>query len=301
MTEPVFDHALAVKHEARRAVRVSAREAIEVKRVRTSRGQGAREHAVVIGGSIGGLLAARVLADAHERVTVIEREALPVGNEGRKAVPQGRHVHALTPRGLQAMEGLLPGLGDELVEDGAVTGAPYNDVRGSIAGSHEYARAALGISQLFASRPFIEGHVRRRVLGLDNIALRERCEVRGLVATPDRRRVTGVRVAAAGDGAEAVIEARPCRGGHRSLGQGSRMAGGARLRVPAGVEPEGRHRLRDSKLPPAAGGADGQGVRRLRAAGDAARNVPVLPGARFLAAHPQRLRGPSTAHGGGCL
>ena len=48
------------------------------------------EHAVVIGGSMAGLLAARSLAEAYERVTVIERDALPVGVEGRRAVPQGR-------------------------------------------------------------------------------------------------------------------------------------------------------------------------------------------------------------------
>ena len=41
------------------------------------------EHAVVIGGSMAGLLAARSLTEAYERVTVVERDALPVGLQGR--------------------------------------------------------------------------------------------------------------------------------------------------------------------------------------------------------------------------
>ena len=61
------------------------------------------EHAVVIGASMGGLLAARVLADAYEQVTVLERDALPDGAAPRKGVPQGRHAHALLTRGYQIL------------------------------------------------------------------------------------------------------------------------------------------------------------------------------------------------------
>lgn len=35
------------------------------------------EHAIVLGGSMAGLLAARVLSDFFERVTLIERDQLP--------------------------------------------------------------------------------------------------------------------------------------------------------------------------------------------------------------------------------
>lgn len=50
---------------------------------------GARKHAIVIGGSMGGLLAARVLADYYERVTLVERDAFPPIGEQRRGVPQG--------------------------------------------------------------------------------------------------------------------------------------------------------------------------------------------------------------------
>ena len=51
------------------------------------------EHAVVVGGSMAGLLAARVLADAFARVTIVDRDHVPDGPVFRKGVPQSRHLH----------------------------------------------------------------------------------------------------------------------------------------------------------------------------------------------------------------
>ena len=61
--------------------------------------------AIVIGASMGGLLAARALADHFEQVTLLERDAFPAPGEQRKGVPQGRHAHAVLAQGLQIMEG----------------------------------------------------------------------------------------------------------------------------------------------------------------------------------------------------
>ncbi|GIV79930.1 MAG: hypothetical protein KatS3mg050_4324 [Litorilinea sp.] len=58
-----------------------------------------QNHAIVIGASMGGLLAARALADFYQQVTLIERDAFPPIGENRKGVPQGRHTHALLLRG----------------------------------------------------------------------------------------------------------------------------------------------------------------------------------------------------------
>jgi glycine/D-amino acid oxidase-like deaminating enzyme len=46
------------------------------------------DHVVVLGASLAGLLAARVLADAYRRVTVVERDPLPETAENRKGVPR---------------------------------------------------------------------------------------------------------------------------------------------------------------------------------------------------------------------
>ena len=59
---------------------------------------------------MGGLLAAKVLADFYETVTVVERDMLPENATNRRGVPQGRHVHLLLGRGSQILGELFPGL-----------------------------------------------------------------------------------------------------------------------------------------------------------------------------------------------
>jgi 2-polyprenyl-6-methoxyphenol hydroxylase-like FAD-dependent oxidoreductase len=64
--------------------------------------------AVVIGGSLAGLCAARVLAGFYDRVTIVDRDSYPAGAFERAGVPQSRHVHALLARGRRELEGLFP-------------------------------------------------------------------------------------------------------------------------------------------------------------------------------------------------
>jgi flavin-dependent dehydrogenase len=78
-----------------------------------------RGHAVVVGGSMAGMLAARVLSDHFDGVTLLERDRFAETPTARKGLPQGRHVHALLERGRGAMERFLPGLTGELVRAGA--------------------------------------------------------------------------------------------------------------------------------------------------------------------------------------
>jgi 2-polyprenyl-6-methoxyphenol hydroxylase-like FAD-dependent oxidoreductase len=151
------------------------------------------EHAVVIGAGLGGLLAARVLAERFERVTVIERDALPLADEPRRAVPQGRHCHTLLPSGQVCLEQLLPGILSELVAGGAPSYRAMGEVR-YVAGAGELARGDTGRRAVLASRPFIEGHVRRRLAALPNVWLKDRCDAVGLVADERRERIAGVRV-----------------------------------------------------------------------------------------------------------
>src|SRR5437588_8938399 len=79
-----------------------------------------QHHAVVIGGSMAGLLAARALSDHFEQVTVIERDQLTDDAEPRKGVPQGRHAHALLAGGASILGELFPDLFPALARDGAV-------------------------------------------------------------------------------------------------------------------------------------------------------------------------------------
>src|SRR5579859_1887063 len=77
------------------------------------------QHAVVIGASMAGLLAGRVLSDHFERVTIIERDWLPAGVQARKGVPQGRHVHGLLSKGASILTDFFPELFPALLEGGS--------------------------------------------------------------------------------------------------------------------------------------------------------------------------------------
>src|SRR5216110_821660 len=83
--------------------------------------------AIVVGGSVAGLLAARALAEAFDDVHVLERGALPDDLNVRPSVPQGAHAHGLLAGGLQALEELLPGLTEQLVRSGCPTGDNVRD------------------------------------------------------------------------------------------------------------------------------------------------------------------------------
>ena len=76
--------------------------------------------AVVVGAGMGGLPAARVLADFFEHVVVLERDTLPLDASHRNGIPQGRHTHALLAGGQQALADLFPGFEQDLAVGGAV-------------------------------------------------------------------------------------------------------------------------------------------------------------------------------------
>ena len=142
------------------------------------------DHAVVLGASMAGLLAARVLSDAYQRVTVVDRDTLPNKPGNRRGVPQGRHAHVLVPRGTQILDELFPGLLDDLVAGGAPMIRDLGELRFSPAGHRLCLKgrpAQPFICQ--ASRPFLEGHVRARVRALPAVEILDRCEVVGLVTT----------------------------------------------------------------------------------------------------------------------
>lgn len=150
-------------------------------------------HAIVIGASMGGLLAARVLAEHYLHVTIIERDTFPAHGENRKGVPQGRHAHALLPSGRGVLETLFPGLSQELVGQGAIVADSGQSSLRLISGSY-HLRFQSGVQSLFASRPCLEAQVRSRLLTLPNIEIIENCHVLGVTATEDRGRITGVRL-----------------------------------------------------------------------------------------------------------
>ncbi len=152
------------------------------------------EHAIVIGASMGGLLAARALSEFFATVTIVERDAFPAVDVPRKGVPQGRHTHGLLARGRAVLEEFFPGYSNEVVtESGGLLGDIVNDVTW-MGHNVALAQGRSGLIGLLASRPVLEGHVRRRVLKLPNVRVIENCAVQGLATDATRDRVTGIRV-----------------------------------------------------------------------------------------------------------
>jgi 2-polyprenyl-6-methoxyphenol hydroxylase-like FAD-dependent oxidoreductase len=146
------------------------------------------DHALVIGGSIAGLLSARVLSEHFAQVTILERDQLEERAVLHKSVPQGNHVHALLYGGERAIESLLPGFSEDLERLGALswtagrdvlflgpTGVAYNGT-GSVREPRD-----LGFAGHVMSRGLLEYALRRRALAARNIALRQRTSVRGLL------------------------------------------------------------------------------------------------------------------------
>jgi len=159
-----------------------------------------------------GLLATRVLTEHYDRVTLVERDVFPATDENRRGVPQGRHTHGLLASGRQVLDKLFPGISEELISGGAVSG----DLVGKGRWFNEGAcrkKFNSGLDGLFMSRPFLEGKVRNRVLQLPKVRLRENCTVEGLAASADNLRVTGIQVAGETLPTDLVIDATG-RGSH---------------------------------------------------------------------------------------
>ncbi len=156
-------------------------------------GAGPGRHAVVVGGSIGGMLAARVLADHFDRVTVIERDQLPDAGENRPGVPQARHLHFLFKRGLMAVEEVFPGVTADLLEAGSHLLDQGRDFR-ILYRSGWSPRGEIGLEFCTFTRPLLEATIRRHLVADSRITLLQGFEVAGLEMAADGSRVAGVRI-----------------------------------------------------------------------------------------------------------
>jgi 2-polyprenyl-6-methoxyphenol hydroxylase-like FAD-dependent oxidoreductase len=149
------------------------------------------QHAIVIGGSMAGLVTARVLSERFARVSVLDRDALPLMHVPRKGVPQGWHGHGVLASGLRGLTRLFPTLNADLVAAGAIQGDIVGSVRWFQHGRYK-ARFNSGLEGVLLSRPLLEGIVRRHVLAIPNVDLVAHTHVVGLSA--EGSRVTGVRL-----------------------------------------------------------------------------------------------------------
>ena len=150
-------------------------------------------HAVVLGGSLAGLLAARVLADHFDQVTVIERDAYPETTDARKGIPQANHVHGLLVRGRQILEELFPGVQDEMI----AAGAPVVDIANEIAWLTPAGWGVRFPSELMVlafTRPLLDLHVRRRLAKNPRVRILDNTDVLRLISDSKTNHLAGVLI-----------------------------------------------------------------------------------------------------------
>ena len=150
------------------------------------------DHAVVVGASMAGLVAARALVNHFEHVTIVERDVLPDGPVIRAGVPQARHVHVLLLRGAGLLEELFPGLDAELTAAGAPLIDWTTDARLFNFGSWKQHFPS-GLTTHQASRELLEWTIRGRILAYPGVRFVDQTDVTGLVID-ERGRASGVRV-----------------------------------------------------------------------------------------------------------
>ena len=149
-----------------------------------------KQHAIVLGGSLTGLLTAKVLSKYFTQVTIIEKDPIHRQPEARKGQPQTRHLHGLLPSGLKVMSKYFTGLADEITSYGAkvfdfaasMNWYCYGGFRKSF---------PIDIKSVFISRPLLEHIIRERVLALFNVRLVDNTIAKHLT-TDDKQKITGV-------------------------------------------------------------------------------------------------------------
>ncbi|WP_436902912.1 NAD(P)/FAD-dependent oxidoreductase [Halovenus halobia] len=129
------------------------------------------DRAVVLGGSIAGLCAARVLADGFDNVVVLERDPFPDEPVTRDGAPQTSHPHVMLEGGRATLEDLFPGFSERVLAEGGLMidgGREFQEYNGG-----DYIAEPEGRMQTYcASRAVYEYVVREQVRALQNVSLR---------------------------------------------------------------------------------------------------------------------------------
>ena len=171
-----------------------------------ARGGISLRRAVVLGGSVAGLMAARVLSEHAEEVVIVERDGTAGTGGPRPGVPQGSQVHALLPAGVVQLERWFPGFAAEAVAAGAVTPPRDGSREWFYTDGRRWVTAPIDQdwTVLVSTRPFLEALIHRRTLAVGNIR-----RVTGLAEGLDfdGDRVVGARYTPLGSDQQVTLEA----------------------------------------------------------------------------------------------
>jgi protoporphyrinogen oxidase len=127
--------------------------------------------AIVIGGSIAGLLAARVLSDYFKEIIMIEKDDYVEGDKVRNGVPQANHVHILLVKGREILQDFFPELEKDLVKKGANKIDFLNDSRYRLP-SGWAPKFNSGIITFTCTRTLLENTIRQQIQKITKIKMR---------------------------------------------------------------------------------------------------------------------------------
>jgi 2-polyprenyl-6-methoxyphenol hydroxylase-like FAD-dependent oxidoreductase len=153
------------------------------------------ERAIVIGGSIAGLLSARVLADYFQQVLILERDILPETPKVRRGVPQSVQPHVLFTKGYRILEEFFPGIASQLEHNGALSIDWAREFKHYTEG--HWGTEAIEPSEIVSitcSRYLLEWTIRQELVKLPRIKILEQSKVSGLLYDRATDRVTGVQL-----------------------------------------------------------------------------------------------------------
>ncbi|UYO36614.1 FAD-dependent monooxygenase [Bacillus zhangzhouensis] len=149
------------------------------------------ERAIVIGGGITGMLAAKVLSRFYIDVLIIEKDELPDSPENRLGTPQAFHPHRMLPLGKQIFERLFPGYTKELLELGG-----YNTWLQTSRFITKDGELALTDTEETAvtRRALLEWVLMQRMLGEERVQFLEKHEAISLQFKEETNQVSGLQV-----------------------------------------------------------------------------------------------------------
>lgn len=148
--------------------------------------------AIIIGGGIAGLLAARVLSSHFKQVIVLEKDVYPEKASPRNGIPQSHHTHILLMKGKQILTELFPDLESVLISKGAHKVDLLADVKYHLATGFAM-RLKSGMYTIACTRQLLENSIIGELLiQCQNVKIMDNTRVTSLTKCKNGNRILGV-------------------------------------------------------------------------------------------------------------
>ncbi|MEM7128231.1 MAG: hypothetical protein AAF702_18005 [Chloroflexota bacterium] len=149
--------------------------------------------AIIIGGSVSGLLNARVLSEHLDEVIILEKDTLPEKPAPRQGVPQSGQTHSIHQKGAEIIQELFPDLTWDFDTCGVIPCDLGSEMRWFFFGEW-MPRIHANVSVHWCDRPLLEWAIRQRVAALPNVKVISECKVKALIPDKSKGRIVGVTV-----------------------------------------------------------------------------------------------------------